>query len=62
MVAQYDRTENGNIYNFYSITPAQLLFSQNSSCTIYQAGNIQLASLTQIAQLLRCILAGLYVL
>jgi hypothetical protein len=62
MVAQYDRTENGNIYNTYSITPAQLLFSQNSVISISDAGNIQLATVGQIAQLLRCILAGIYVL
>jgi hypothetical protein len=62
MVAQYDRTENGNIYNFYSITPAQLLYSQNSVISISDAGNITLATLGQIAQLLRSILAGLYVL
>jgi hypothetical protein len=62
MVAQYDRTENGNIYNYYSITPAQLLFSQNSVITVEDAGNITLATLGQIAQLLRSILAGLYVL
>jgi hypothetical protein len=62
MVAQYDRTENGNIYNFYSITPAQLLYSQNSVISISDAGNITVATLAQIAQLLRSILAGLYVL
>lgn len=62
MVVQFDRYENGTIYNNYSITPQQSLYSQNSSCTVYDAGNIQLASLTQILHLLRCILAGLYVL
>jgi hypothetical protein len=62
MVAQYDRTENGVIYNYYSITPAQLLYEVNSTISLEDAGNIQAASLLQIAQLLRCILAGLYVL
>ena len=62
MVAQYDRTENGTIYNYYSITPAQLLYQVNSTISTDDAGNIQVASLLQIAQLLRCILAGLYVL
>jgi hypothetical protein len=61
-VAQYDRTENGTIYNYYSITPAQLLFTPNSSISIEDAGNISYATLSQIAQLLRCILAGIYVL
>jgi len=62
MVAQYDRTENGVIYNYYSITPAQLLYEVNSTISLEDAGNIQAASLLQIAQLLRCILAGVYVL
>jgi hypothetical protein len=62
MVTQFDRYENGTIYNTYSITPQQSLFSQNSSCTVYDAGNIQLASIGEILHLLRCILAGLYVL
>jgi hypothetical protein len=61
MVVQYDRMENGTIYNTYSITPQQSLFASNSSCTVYDAGNIQLASITQILHLLRCILAGIYV-
>ena len=62
MVAQYDRTENGVIYNYYSITPAQLLYQVNSTISVEDAGNITVATLGQIAQLLRCILAGLYVL
>jgi len=62
MVAQYDRTENGVIYNYYSITPAALLYEVNSTISVEDAGNIQPASLLQIAQLLRCILAGVYVL
>jgi hypothetical protein len=61
MVAQFDRYENGTIYNTYSITPQQSLFSPNSSCTVYEAGNIQLASVAEILHLLRCILAGVYV-
>lgn len=61
MVAQYDRTENGTIYNYYSITPAQLLFTPSSSISIEDAGNITFATLSQIAQLLRCILAGIFV-
>lgn len=61
-VAQYDRMENDNIYTTYSITPAQLLFSQNKVFTLYEAGNIDPANLLQIAHLLRCILAGVYVL
>ena len=61
MVAQFDRYENGTIYNTYSITPQQSLFSQNSSCTVYEAGNIQPASVAEILHLLRCILAGAYV-
>ena len=61
IVAQYDRTENGTIYNFYSITPAQLLFTPNSSITLNDAGNITLATLGQITQLLRSILAGIFV-
>jgi hypothetical protein len=61
MVAQFDRYENGTLYNNYSITPQQSLFSQNSSCTLYQAGNIQLASLAEILHLLRCIIAGIFV-
>jgi hypothetical protein len=61
MVTQFDRYENGTIYNSYSITPQQSLFSQNSSCTVYDAGNIQLASIAEILHLVRCILAGLYV-
>ena len=62
MVVQYDRYENGTIYNTYSMTPQQSLFSQNSSCTVYEAGNIQLPGLGDILHLLRCILAGVYVL
>jgi hypothetical protein len=61
MVAQFDRYDNGTIYNTYSITPQQSLFSQNTSCTLYDAGNIQLASVAEILHLLRCIVAGLYV-
>lgn len=61
MVAQYDRTENGTIYNYYSITPAQLLFTPNSTISIEDAGNITFATLGQITQLLRCILAGIFV-
>ena len=62
MVAQFDRYDNDTIYNTYSITPQQSLFAHNTSCTVYDAGNIQLASVAQILHLLRCILAGLYVL
>ena len=61
MVVQYDRTENDNIYSTYSMTPSQSLFSQNASCTIYNAGNITLAGLGDILHLLRCILAGVFV-
>ncbi|MEO8404805.1 MAG: hypothetical protein ABI480_09425 [Chitinophagaceae bacterium] len=60
MVAQFDRYDNGTIYNTYSITPQQSLFSHNTSCTVYDAGNIQLASVAEILHLLRCILAGIY--
>jgi hypothetical protein len=62
MVAQYDRYENGTIYNTNSITPAQGIYSQNSSISVYDAGNITVATLSQILHLLRCILAGLFVL
>jgi hypothetical protein len=62
MVAQYDRYENGTIYNTHSITPAQGIYSQNSSISLYDAGNITVATLTQILHLLRCILAGIFVL
>jgi hypothetical protein len=61
MVAQFDRYENGTIYNTYSITPQQSLFTQNGSCTVYDAGLIQLAGLGDILHLLRCILAGVFV-
>jgi hypothetical protein len=60
-VVQYDRTENGNIYSTYSMKPSQSLFATNTSCTIYDAGNISLAGLLDIAHLLRCILAGVFV-
>jgi hypothetical protein len=60
-VAQFDRMENGDIYTTNSITPQQSLFSTNKIFTVYEAGNIQLAGLTQILHLLRCILAGIYV-
>jgi hypothetical protein len=62
MVAQYDRQENGTIYNTHSITPAQGLYQQNSSITLEDAGNITLATLTQILHLVRCIVAGIFVL
>jgi hypothetical protein len=61
MVAQFDRYENGTIYNTYSITPQQSLFSHNGSCTVYDAGNIQLASVVEIIHLIRCIIAGIYI-
>lgn len=61
MVVQFDRVENGNIYSTSSMTPSQSLFSHNASCTIYDAGNIQLAGLADILHLLRCILAGIFV-
>ena len=61
MVAQYDRTENGTIYNYWSITPALLLLQQNSTITLEEAGNITNATLAQISQLLRSILAGIFV-
>lgn len=61
MVAQFDRYDNGTIYNTYSITPQQSLYTPNSSCTVEQAGNITFATLTQILHLLRCILAGIFV-
>jgi hypothetical protein len=60
-VMQYDRTENGNIYSTYSMKPSQSLFTQNASCTVYDAGNITLAGLSDILHLLRCILAGVFV-
>jgi hypothetical protein len=61
MVTQFDRYENGTIYSKYSITPQQSLFSQNSSCTVYDAGTIQLASVAEILHLVRGRLAGFYV-
>jgi hypothetical protein len=60
-VAQYDRMENGDIYTTNSITPQQSLFSTGKIFTVYEAGNIQLASVAQILHLLRCILAGVFV-
>lgn len=61
MVVQYDKTENDVIYSKYSMTPSQSLFTPNASCTVYDAGEIQLAGLLQILHLLRCILAGVFV-
>ena len=60
-VVQYDRTENGNIYSTYAMKPSQSLFATNTSCTIYDAGNIELAGLFDILHLLRCIVAGIFV-
>lgn len=61
MVVQFDRMENDTIYSTYSMTPQQSKFSSNSSCTVYDAGNIGLPSLADILHLLRCILAGIFV-
>jgi hypothetical protein len=66
-IAQFDRYESGSdynsgtIYNIYSITPGQSLFTQNGSISVYDAGNISLASVFQILHLLRCIIAGIFV-
>jgi len=60
-VAQFDRMENDNIYTTYSITPLQLLFSQNAVFSVYDAGDIQPASLLQILHLQQCILLGRYI-
>jgi hypothetical protein len=64
MVAQYDRYDSntGTIYNTHSITPAQGIYQQNSAVSLYDAGNITVATLSQILHLLRCILAGVFVL
>jgi hypothetical protein len=60
-VAQYDRMENGNIYTTNAITPLQLLLSHNAVFTVYEAGNIQLASALEIIHLQLCVLLGHYV-
>jgi hypothetical protein len=68
MIAQFDRYESssinknsGTIYNIYSISPNLSLFTQNGSVSVYDAGNISLASVFQILHLLRCIVAGIFV-
>lgn len=62
-VAQFDSYDanTGTIYNMNSITPAQLLFTPGGSISVYDAGNISLATLSQILHLLRCVVAGVFV-
>lgn len=60
-VAQFDRMENNNIYTTNSITPLQLLFSQNRIFSLYDAGNITIAGILEIAHLQLCVLLGRFV-
>jgi hypothetical protein len=57
---QFDRLDKGIIYSTFSIRPSQTLFSRDASCTVYDAGNIQEASATDIAHVQRCVNAGSY--
>jgi hypothetical protein len=60
-IAQFDRMDKGGIYTTFAIAPFQSIFSHNSSRTVYDAGNIQQASSTEIAHLQQCITAGRYI-
>jgi hypothetical protein len=61
-IAKYDRMENGNVYTFASIRPSTLTFNGPGLWgPVANTGAIRLATLGEIAHLLACIVAGIYV-
>jgi hypothetical protein len=58
---QFDHTDKGIIYSTFSIRPSQSSFSRNASCTVYDAGDIEEASASDIAHIQRCISSGRYI-
>lgn len=61
MEVQFDRIDKGIIYTTFCITPSQSLFSRNAPVTVYDAGDIRLATAGEIAHLQRCVTADKYV-
>jgi hypothetical protein len=61
-IVKYDRTEGNNIYTFASISPQHQSYSGPGLWgTIYEAGNIRLATPQERGHLIRCMMAGAYV-
>ena len=61
-IVKYDRTEGDNIYTFASIRPNQQSYSGPGLWgTLYEAGNIRLATPQERGHLIACMMAGHYV-